>query len=71
MHKREIWSSKHNLTSRVTPNNLIHDTGFIVSLDIFNSQIASLLRCLKILVWNFDGFAFIWFSANQSRRAWH
>ena len=59
MRKREIWSSKHNLSSRVTPSNLTHGTGFIVSFDIFNSQIASLLRCLKIIVWNFEGFAFI------------
>ena len=67
VHKREIWSSKHNLSSSVTPSNLTHDTGFIVSFDIFNSQIASSLRCLKIIVWNFEGFAFIWFSANQSK----
>ena len=69
MHKREIWSSKHNLSSRVTPSNLTHDTGFIVSFDIFNSQIATVFEdnCLE-----FGGVCFhLVFSKPVLRRAWH
>ena len=58
MHKREIWSSKHNSSSRVTRDNLTHDIVFFVLFDIFNSQIASLLRCLERNCLEFPGVCF-------------
>ena len=66
VHIREMWSSKHNLSYRVTPNDFT-SVIFIGSFVQYNSKFDLLFRCLEIIVWNLEGVAFILFVANQSR----
>ena len=70
VHERDLWSSKHNLSSWETPDNLSSVEGcialYIVLFDIFNSKV---VKKFDIIVSNFEVVAMISFLSNLSEES--